>query len=48
MEGPWQQYKELAAWGARKEQVVKPFRSGDHRASDEESSSALTVRETGS
>lgn len=48
VEGPWQDSEEPAALGARKEQLVKPFRSGNQRASDEEISSASAVREPGS
>lgn len=33
VEGPWQESEESAALGARKEQLVKPFRSGNQRAS---------------
>lgn len=47
VEGPWQESEESAALGARKEQLVKPFRSGNQRASDE-ISSASAVREPGS
>ena len=48
VEDPWQEFEESAALGARKEQLVKPFRSGNQRASDEEISSASAVREFGS
>lgn len=48
VEGPGQESEEPATLRAGKEQLVKPFRSGNQRASEEEISSASTVRETGS